>query len=1262
VTLGRALTNTVVLDDPAVSRRHALIERVDGHLVLTDLGSGNGTYVNDERITRTPLRLGDRLQIGCYRLVVDPPRAAAPAATLVVSPDQLRAARATLGIAVPPARRVVEAAEAHNRTVGHELDGFLSRQHGFLPVSPPETAFPASHAAWDDLVGRLPELFRSLGLRRTFDRLPVLDASPEALPDRYLLRASTMLGVFAHAYHYLTIDPPAALPPSLLQPWTTVSTRLGKAVPAVSYIDLFFYNWRLRDPAGPRQLDNLDLLVPTWDNAAERIFYLVTTEFAMALTPALGAMVDAQQAVLEEDRGGVEAALLVILETLRHVSGVIWPQIDPNPLGRTHLDHVVWAKTVGTSGVPILDGAPSPSGTAQPHIHALDAFLGRESFDTVVGRQSVYLAGHFPRHWSEFIAALRAISVRDFVEHSGDRNLRGLYNAVLDAYVGDRGWMGVHRIKAYGFLEVAFKVGRQVTTGARFTGLFKDRTWDRVDDELAAVREERRPAVGPPVVFARPRGGRLVRDPASELWTGEIELDVAGQGVHYRPGDRVGVLPENDDDLVHRTVRALQATGDEIVQLTPAWQRMVGLRAGYSSDTAALPLQTLLTFARIRPVDRTVAKRLLAVSASGALRRVVDARMEDQWELWDLLNLVSAGGYDVARLWTAGPDEAESLCRIVPPEGFRLYSIASAMPPDEEAGGATSLRLVVAGLSYRTPRTAYSYPHDRRGTGSWFLRRLTDDPRHRNRRLSLRIVPAPRFRLPEDASRPVVMFAGGSGLAPFAGFAEARAAQPGAGENVLFLATRTADEFIPREPFERLAARGRLHLHTAFSRVDVQARFDPAAGHYVPEPARRRRIDDLLRDPERADELWELLRDRPDGGRGGCFYVCGRAGFAASVLQGLTDLAAARLGSAEAAAVLIRRLTAEGRLLLDVFTTYGGHAQEGVAHDVSDLVAHTTLETGCWMAIDGKVYDVTEFIHLHPGGPHLVRHYLGLDATGAYRKVLHHQHSEVDALLAMYERGTMRRLHFDGAWGVVLTAEGLRYTALEDFFTAWVRYAYLVVGMADALRSDYGFAGAAATRGETPGQPTRFTAQFLIEAHRRFLVSYLDGLLDEDLRDLWATAVGFCAHDLDVRALAEEITALSRLPESRLVRRSLPQIKRLLLAAESGGWDTGSAVPPPVQTLCEAWGREDVQVLQDIVEALRGGLRAFERHEAAVAEHGADELLSALRGVPAAVASYYRRVAALTAAAGITAPDDVPDVGDDPVPEDRGIPGHGGPV
>jgi sulfite reductase (NADPH) flavoprotein alpha-component len=58
----------VVLDDPDVSRRHARLEIVDNQLVLTDLGSTNGTYVNDARVTRQVLVSGDRMRVGRFEL------------------------------------------------------------------------------------------------------------------------------------------------------------------------------------------------------------------------------------------------------------------------------------------------------------------------------------------------------------------------------------------------------------------------------------------------------------------------------------------------------------------------------------------------------------------------------------------------------------------------------------------------------------------------------------------------------------------------------------------------------------------------------------------------------------------------------------------------------------------------------------------------------------------------------------------------------------------------------------------------------------------------------------------------------------------------------------------------------------------------------------------------------------------------------------------------------------------------------------------
>jgi two-component system cell cycle response regulator len=52
------------LDDDSVSRRHASLEQVAGAYILTDRGSTNGTYVNDERIEQRKLRTGDRLRFG----------------------------------------------------------------------------------------------------------------------------------------------------------------------------------------------------------------------------------------------------------------------------------------------------------------------------------------------------------------------------------------------------------------------------------------------------------------------------------------------------------------------------------------------------------------------------------------------------------------------------------------------------------------------------------------------------------------------------------------------------------------------------------------------------------------------------------------------------------------------------------------------------------------------------------------------------------------------------------------------------------------------------------------------------------------------------------------------------------------------------------------------------------------------------------------------------------------------------------------------
>jgi pSer/pThr/pTyr-binding forkhead associated (FHA) protein len=64
VTVGRAPDNTIQIDDPSVSGRHAQLQRIGEIYRLKDLDSSNGTRVNGDTINEIALAVGDRLRFG----------------------------------------------------------------------------------------------------------------------------------------------------------------------------------------------------------------------------------------------------------------------------------------------------------------------------------------------------------------------------------------------------------------------------------------------------------------------------------------------------------------------------------------------------------------------------------------------------------------------------------------------------------------------------------------------------------------------------------------------------------------------------------------------------------------------------------------------------------------------------------------------------------------------------------------------------------------------------------------------------------------------------------------------------------------------------------------------------------------------------------------------------------------------------------------------------------------------------------------------
>jgi len=1220
--IGREKGVDVVLADRQCSRQHCRIIALQGQFMIEDLKSTNGTQVNGRNLdTMLLLKSGD--QIGVGDTVFD---------FQIKEPEVISSYEKILQEQhVVPSRHVLSNAVATSQNLGHENQGFLSETHGFMPSEPPRSKLPPAYLTWDNMVENLPELYRTLGLRSALEHMPILVADADTLPDPYLLRASMIVSILGHAYFRVQTDPPEKLPDSILQPWRRITQRLGRPGPVLSYIDLIIYNWKLIDPTlqDPIVVENMRLMVPTVDNIVERIFYLGQVEILSRLTPVIGATVRAQEAVYRDDPDALKQELVLITEALRRVTYDSLKKIDLNPHNKSyHLDTVVWAKTVGPLAVSLEEGVPGPSGIASPIFHLLDEFLGRQTYATRLGEEMTRIRAWYPPNWQNFIKAIGQISVADYVEKSRSKTLKGIFQESRQAYASETGFLGRHRLKAYGFLETAFKVGRSVTIGS-FSGKFKDRAWDEVHSQLNNSQLERSSGHPQYYHYAEVKEvNTLSSDDAN--WVKQIVLDTTGSGISYQVGDRAAILPENSDVLVDKTLQALRARGREAIPLNKAWRQGIVQREGYE-DTPTLPLRTLLTFGRIRPVDRHIAKTLYAVSHNSTLKRIIEARAEDQWELWDLLNLLSNAGFDTRRLWKASPGELESICRIVPPEVSRQYSVSSMMADSQRLTGASELHLTIGRLRYQTKQTEVSLHSDRYGTSSNYLTDTSVISPEDMGKVSFRVVHPPRFNMPKDERIPIVMIAGGTGMAPFRSFILERARQSQPGETWLFFGTRARTDIYYQRELEQLVAQGRLNLRIAFSQEDAHCRqvHQDGSDQLAFEPGERHYIGDEILEEQNAKALWSLLQSREEGGKGAYVYVCGRTGFASAVMDAIkTVMDRNSSGSEEERKMAVQArlydLVGRGRYLQDIFTTYtGSHVEEQTTYPASEIALHNDDEHGYWMIIDGRVYDVTEFAQLHPGGTRIIQEYAGMDATQPYQKILHQVSPEIDAMLGMYEIGKVRRLHFGPAWGVYISADGLKSVTLADAYRIWVRYLYFVVELENSLHNEFTIQDQSTTANENPADRSPYKAQLIIQVFNRFLGEYINSLTGEPLELLWAVTSGLCASSEDVNQMRKRLSVIQQSEDAQFVKGVIHDLHQSLLNQvrnEPGRTDLSTTAAVAYFHLLEA---ADKAFMKELRMSLLTGIRVFEEFEADTIIKGHEQLINAARDIPARLSSHY---------------------------------------
>jgi cytochrome P450/NADPH-cytochrome P450 reductase len=158
------------------------------------------------------------------------------------------------------------------------------------------------------------------------------------------------------------------------------------------------------------------------------------------------------------------------------------------------------------------------------------------------------------------------------------------------------------------------------------------------------------------------------------------------------------------------------------------------------------------------------------------------------------------------------------------------------------------------------------------------------------------------FRLPDDASVPIVMIGPGTGLAPFRGFLQERAARKAKGASLgpamLFFGCRHPDQdFLYADELKAFKASGIVELHTAFSRADGPKTY---VQHLV--AAQKERV-------------WSLIE------QGAIVYVCGDGGkMEPDVKAALIAIYRERKGAdTDTAQRWIDDLGAKNRYVLDVW-------------------------------------------------------------------------------------------------------------------------------------------------------------------------------------------------------------------------------------------------------------------------------------------------------------------------------------------------------
>lgn len=375
----------------------------------------------------------------------------------------------------------------------------------------------------------------------------------------------------------------------------------------------------------------------------------------------------------------------------------------------------------------------------------------------------------------------------------------------------------------------------------------------------------------------------------SERSTRHIEIELP-EGVAYEPGDHLCVVPINGEHTVSRALRRFGFDDDAYIRVDVTGGRRSPFPNGSTFSVKRLAqvcgeLQAvasrkdvgILALHTRCPKTKPQLDALAAPAADG----------EDLYRSQVFLKRKSI--LDLLEEFPACELPFEVFLEMVPWLSPRYYSISSS--PKATPGRVSITVGVVEG-------PALSGNGEYHGVCSSYLA-------HAEPGAEIQATvrePSANFRLPEDASKPVIMIGPGTGIAPFRAFVQERRALKEAGVDLgpamLFFGCRDPEQdYLYRKELEAAASDGLTDLHVAFSRSGPERVY----------------VQDLVR--KQGAQVWQMLEG------GAIIYICGDgSAMEPDVKRTLAALyAEEKQVTLEIAEAWLDGLAKEGRYVLDVW-------------------------------------------------------------------------------------------------------------------------------------------------------------------------------------------------------------------------------------------------------------------------------------------------------------------------------------------------------